>query len=156
MDNQHNNGTEPLVPVPGPADAAPNAAASTVNANAGAEWNPDAPADPDEVEEHVERLGELKDLLVRVDQHVSEEYGRVLDNSDDDTDPPQTSHAAESSVQVDQAYELQREAEKILDKDNLTNQDVEDLEKVLDNLDSTINEATPLSFDPNAEPSPLL
>jgi len=156
MDNELNYGAAPSAPVPGPADAAPNAASITPAAGAADEWNPDAPADPEEVAEHEERLDDLKDLLTRVDQHVSAEYAQVLDASDDDTDAPQTSDAAESSVQVDQAYGLQKEAERILDKDNLTNQDVVDLEQVLDNLDSTINEATPLSFDPNAEPSPLL
>jgi hypothetical protein len=155
MDNEINSGAAPSAPVPGPADAVPNAVATTPVAGAADEWDPNAPADPDDVAEHEERLNEMSDLLDRVQAHVSGEYNQVLDNSDDDTDAPHTSDEAEGMVHVDQAYEAQREAEQILKKENLTNQDVDRLEKVLDNMDSSINEATPPSFDPNAEPSPL-
>jgi hypothetical protein len=155
MDNELNNGAAPFAPVPGTADAASNAAATTPAAGAADEWKPDAPADPDDVAEHAERLSEMSDLLGRVDAHVSGEYKQVLDNSDDDTDAPHTTDEAEGTVHVEKAYAAQREAEQILKKENLTNQDVERLEEVLDDMDSSINEATPLSFDPNAEPSPI-
>jgi hypothetical protein len=155
MDNEINNGAAASAPVPGPADAVPNAAVTTPAAGAADEWKPDAPADPDEVAEHAERLDEMSDLLGRVQAHVSGEYNQVLDNSDDDTDAPHTSDEAEGMVHVDQAYEAQRKAKQILRKEDLTNQDVVDLEEVLDDMDSSINEATPPSFDPNAEPSPL-
>lgn len=155
MDNELNNGTAPLEPVQGPAGTTSNAATTAPAAGAADEWNPDAPADPDEVEQQTERLSEMSDLLGRVDAHVTVEYNQMLDNSDDDTDAPHTTDEAEGMVHVDHAYEAQRTAERILKKDTLTNQDVEHLEKVLDDMDSSINEATPLSFDPNAEPSPL-
>lgn len=115
------------------------------------EPDPKAPADQDDVNEQKERLEELGSLLVRVDAHVSGNYNKIVDDSDDDTDAPETSDAAEHSVHVDLAYEQKTRAEQILGKDVVTNEDLQELETVIDDLDSRINEATPMSFDPKAE-----
>lgn len=111
-----------------------------------AEPNPQALADPEDVNEQSNRLEELSGLLSRVDGHVSHEYDVLVDASDDDTDPPHTSDLGESKVEIDQAYVLEEQAKAILDKPVLTNQDVVELEEVLDELDSKIESATPLSF----------
>jgi hypothetical protein len=113
--------------------------------------DPKAPADQDDVNEQKERLEELGNLLVRVDAHVSGNYNKVVDDSDDDTDAPETSDAAEHSVHVDLAYEQKARAEQILGQDIVTNGDLQELETVIAELDSRINEATPMSFDPEAD-----
>lgn len=128
-----NTGLTPVV--------APEALPGSVN-----EPNPQAPADPDEVNEQGNRFNELSGLLSRVDNHVSQGYDALVDASDDDTDPPHTSDLGQSKNEIDQAYELEGKAKAILDKDVITNQDVTELDEVLDELHSTIEEATPLSF----------
>ena len=115
--------------------------------------NPQAPADTEEVAEQTTRFEELSGLLSRVDSHVSQGYDALVDASDDDTDPPHTSDLGQSKNEIDQAYELEDKAKAILDKEDLTNQDVAQLGDVLDELQSTIEEATPLSFVDTGEDS---
>jgi hypothetical protein len=134
-----------------PAAEFPNSAEAAF-AQAFPDPDPKAPADPEDVAEQETRLEELSTLLGKVDAHVSNDYAKVLDASDDDTDAPQTSDAAESSCQVDEAYRLQAQAAQILQKAELTNEDLETLEAVIDDLDAKIGEATPMSFDPNTVP----
>ena len=163
MDNQPNKdgenvpaAQESVNPVPDaldatqPADIAPGAADAAPSTAPGDEPDPNAPADPDDVVELEERFEELSTLLVKVDNHVSDKLDEVTAGEDDDTDPAYTSDAAEHSVHVRLAYDVERQAKSILTKEVLTNQDVETLDTVLDDLDSRINEATPSSFDPNA------
>jgi hypothetical protein len=116
------------------------------------EPDPKAPADIEEVAELETRLEGLSTLLDKVSTHVEKEYNKVLDGADDDTDAPHTSDAAESSSQVDEAYRLQAQANQILEKEVLSNEDLGELETIVEELDSTIEEATPMSFDPNAAP----
>lgn len=116
------------------------------------EPDPKAPADIEEVAELETRLEGLSALLDKVNTYVEKEYNKVLDGADDDTDAPHTSDAAESSSQVDEAYRLQAQANQILEKKVLSNEDLGELETIVEELDSTIEEATPMSFNPNAVP----
>jgi hypothetical protein len=116
------------------------------------EPDPKAPADIEEIDELETRLEDLSTLLDKVSNHVEKEYNKVLDEADDDTDAPHASDEAESSSQVDEAYLLQAQANQILEKEVLSNEDLGKLESIVDRLDSTIEEATPMSFDPSAVP----
>ncbi|MCS0590696.1 hypothetical protein ACFQ09_06980 [Massilia norwichensis] len=114
-----------------------------------ADPDPPAPANLDDVIEQENRLDGLSALLGQVDSHVSAAYDKLLGASDDDTDAPYTSALAESKVEIDQAYELEAQANKIVQKEQLTNEDLETLESIIDDLDAKIDSATPLTFDPN-------
>lgn len=140
MENELNQG-EPTPPAPVVLSVAPGPTA--------ADPDPLAPADLEDVTEQENRLDQLSTLLGQVGDHVSTAYDKLLDASDDDTDAPHTSDLAESKCEIDEAYELEAQANKILRKKELTNDDLDTLERVIDDLDEKIESATPLTFDPN-------
>lgn len=151
MDSQMN--TDQMGQIGVPAPDALNTAPNQGNAIQGdVDPDPNAPAATDDVEEQASRLAELSNVLAQVDSHVTPRYNRLVDDSDDDTDPPHTSGLAESTVQIDQAYELKTQAETLLDNPELTNADLKSLEGVIDEMESKIEEAKPLGFEPSDEP----
>ncbi|MFK3793743.1 hypothetical protein ACI2KO_26205 [Pseudomonas piscis] len=73
---------------------------------------PDAAADPDDVDEVIDEIGEQQDLLERIHTNLSAKQRRIDDLSDDDTD---YEGYGEELVRLEEASEQLLAAQRLLD-----------------------------------------
>lgn len=125
---------------------------AALSANRTPEPAPEAPADPDEVDEIINDIVEQQELLERIHTNLSEKQRRIDDLSDDDTN---YEGYGEELVRLAEASEQLLAAEKLLDF-NPNNAALSQARDLSEDAAGTLTEVKPEDLDDQDQDDSLL